>query len=71
MRVLILGGDGYLGWPTAMNLTAKGHQVAVVDNYLRRRLCQEIDVRPLFMVPNLNERAELWEQKSGNIFLST
>ncbi len=65
MRVLILGGDGYLGWPTAMNLTAKGHQVAVVDNYLRRRLCQEIDVRPLFMVPNLNERAELWEQKSG------
>ena len=34
MKVLILGGDGYLGWPTAMNLTAAGHDVVVVDNYL-------------------------------------
>ena len=38
MKVLILGGDGYLGWPTAMNLSKKGHDVKVVDNYLRRRL---------------------------------
>ena len=41
MRVLVLGGDGYLGWPTAMHLSARGHEVAVVDNYLRRRLCAE------------------------------
>jgi UDP-sulfoquinovose synthase len=65
MRVLILGGDGYLGWPTAMNLTAKGHDVAVVDNYLRRRLCREENVAPLFEVPNLPERVELWESISG------
>ena len=65
MRVLILGGDGYLGWPTAMNLTAKGHDVAVVDNYLRRRLCREENVEPLFEVPNLHERVELWESVSG------
>lgn len=37
MKVLILGGDGYLGWPTAMHLAQKGHQVQCVDNYLRRR----------------------------------
>jgi len=61
MRVLILGGDGYLGWPTAMHLTAHGHEVAVVDNYLRRRLCKEENVEPLFEVPNLHERAALWE----------
>ena len=65
MRVLILGGDGYLGWPTAMHLTARGHEVAVVDNYLRRRLCREENVEPLFNVPNLHERVRLWESLSG------
>ncbi len=65
MRILILGGDGYLGWPTAMHLTAKGHDVAVVDNYLRRRLCREENVEPLFEVPNLHERVGLWESVSG------
>ena len=44
MRVLILGGDGYLGWPTAMNLSAAGHEVMVVDNYLRRQLSRDLDV---------------------------
>ncbi|QTA93614.1 NAD-dependent epimerase/dehydratase family protein [Desulfonema magnum] len=65
MRILILGGDGYLGWPTAMHLTAKGHKVAVVDNYLRRHLCREEDVEPLFDVPNLHKRADLWKAVSG------
>ena len=65
MKVLILGGDGYLGWPTAMHLTAKGHDVAVVDNYLRRRLSIENNVLPLFDVPNLHERTNLWESVSG------
>jgi UDP-sulfoquinovose synthase len=65
MRILILGGDGYLGWPTAMQLTARGHEVAVVDNYLRRRLCREENVEPLFEVPNLHERTEIWQAVSG------
>jgi UDP-sulfoquinovose synthase len=66
MHILILGGDGYLGWPTAMNLTANGHEVAVVDNYLRRRLCREENVDPLFDVPDLYERVALWESISGH-----
>jgi UDP-sulfoquinovose synthase len=65
MRILILGGDGYLGWPTAMHLTAKGNEVAVVDNYLRRRVSREEDVETLFEPPNLHERARLWKEKSG------
>lgn len=65
MRILILGGDGYLGWPTAMHLSALGHDVHVVDNYLRRRLCREQDVEALYSVPNLNERIRLWKQKTG------
>ncbi|MDO5604790.1 MAG: NAD-dependent epimerase/dehydratase family protein [Paracoccus sp. (in: a-proteobacteria)] len=66
MRVLILGGDGYIGWPTAMSLTAAGHEVMAVDNYLRRRLMREIDCGALFDVPNLHERARLWAGKSGH-----
>ncbi len=65
MRILILGGDGYLGWPTAMHLTSKGHDVIVADNYLRRRLCREVNVAPLFEVPDLSERCAIWEGSSG------
>ncbi len=65
MRILILGGDGYIGWPTAMKLAAAGHQVMAVDNYLRRRLMREIDCDALFDVPNLHERARLWADRSG------
>jgi len=65
MRILILGGDGYLGWPTAMHLTAAGHEVAVADNYLRRRICKEENADPLFPVPDLPERAKIWKADSG------
>jgi UDP-sulfoquinovose synthase len=66
MRVLILGGDGYLGWPTAMDLSARGHEVGIVDNYLRRNLCRESDCEPLFDVPNLHRRVALWRASSGH-----
>ncbi|THB79323.1 MAG: NAD-dependent epimerase/dehydratase family protein [Desulfobulbaceae bacterium] len=62
MKILILGGDGYLGWPTAMHFSQLGHQVAVVDNYLRRKLCLENSVEPLFPVPNLLERITIWRE---------
>lgn len=66
MRVLILGGDGYLGWPTAMHLSSLGHTVAVADNYLRRHAVREEDVEPLQDVPNLHERVRLWRDITGN-----
>lgn len=65
MRVLILGGDGYLGWPTAMYLSRRGHEVAVVDNYFRRRASIELNREPLVPVPNLQRRAALWQALSG------
>ncbi len=43
-HILILGGDGYLGWPTAMYFSNRGHDVTVVDNYFRRNACTELDV---------------------------
>jgi UDP-sulfoquinovose synthase len=66
MRILILGGDGYLGWPTSMYLSQKGHEVAVVDNYFRRRACLTLDCEPLLPVPYLPQRAELWKAESGH-----
>ncbi len=65
MRVLILGGDGYLGWPTAIHLSSQGHEVAVVDNYLRRNLMRDEDVGPLYDVPNMHERVRIWKSISG------
>ena len=56
MRVMVLGGDGYLGWPTSMHLSALGHEILAVDNYLRRSLSREEDSEALFEVPNLDAR---------------
>ncbi|RZV38733.1 MAG: NAD-dependent epimerase/dehydratase family protein [Candidatus Acidulodesulfobacterium acidiphilum] len=64
-NILILGGDGYLGWPTAMYLSMKNCKVTVVDNYLRRNLCNKLDIYPLYNIPNLIHRATLWHQLTG------
>ncbi len=66
MKVLVLGADGYLGWPTVMNLSANGHEIVAVDNYLRRTLARDEDVEPLYTVPNLLERCRIWEEASGH-----
>ena len=65
MHILILGGDGYLGWPTAMFFSNRGHDVTVVDNYLRRNACTELDVGMLYPVPTLIERAKIWHECTG------
>lgn len=60
MTILVLGGDGYLGWPTAMHFAEKGEDVIVADNYLRRIIAEETDSDPLFLAPNLTKRAEIF-----------
>ncbi len=64
-HILILGGDGYLGWPTAMYFSQRGYAVTVVDNYARRNICTAIDVGLLYSVPTLQERAKIWYEKTG------
>lgn len=66
MNILILGGDGYLGWPTAMALAAQGHSVSVLDNYFRRLVALETQSEPLFPTPDLNDRAGRFEAKTGH-----
>ncbi len=65
MRILILGGDGYLGWPTAMRFSGRGHEVAVVDNFARRRWHQENSTDSLTPIRSLGDRVEAWEDVSG------
>ena len=64
-RVLVLGGDGYLGWPTALAFSAQGHRVAVVDNFAKRRWELELGVRPLFPIGTLHERVRAWRELTG------
>lgn len=67
MRVLILGGDGYLGWPTAMRLAMRGHDVRVVDSYLRRLLALRTDSEALMPNPALPERVEIFRARTGKV----
>jgi UDP-sulfoquinovose synthase len=66
MRTLILGGDGYLGWPTAMRFSARGHEVSVVDNFSRRRWHNEHSTDSLTPIRPLGERIDAWRELSGN-----
>lgn len=65
MRILILGGDGYLGWPTAMHFAARGHDVCIVDNYYRRNIAEKTDSDPLFHTPRMSQRCELFASHTG------
>jgi UDP-sulfoquinovose synthase len=65
MRILILGGDGYLGWPTAMRFSARGHEVSIVDNFSRRRWHNENSTDSLTPILALDERVAAWREASG------
>lgn len=65
MRILILGGDGYLGWPTAMHFSARGDAVAVVDNFAKRRWELEDGIEPLLPIPTLHARVRRWQAETG------
>ena len=66
MNVLILGGDGYLGWPTAMRFASNGHQVTVVDNYLKRTLAKQNKSQALIPTPDLLERARIFQSLTNH-----
>lgn len=65
MRILILGGDGYLGWATAMHFSQRGHEIALVDNFLRRRLHLERGTDSLTPIRSLHERVQAWREVTG------
>ncbi|WP_333591678.1 NAD-dependent epimerase/dehydratase family protein [Brevundimonas sp.] len=65
MRVLVLGGDGFCGWPTALHLSARGWDVTIVDNLSRRNIDNELEVQSLTPIRTMGERIAAWKDVSG------
>jgi UDP-sulfoquinovose synthase len=65
MRILVLGGDGYLGWPTAVHLSAAGHDVGICDNLARRDYDKEMGVGSLVPIATIEDRVSAWGKESG------
>ena len=65
MRVVILGGDGFCGWPTALHLSDKGHDVVIVDNLSRRNIDNELEVTSLTPISPMSVRLKAWNEVSG------
>ena len=66
MKVLVLGGDGFCGWPCAVNLADQGHDVLIVDNLSRRKIDIDLEVESLTPITSIGERLKAWEEIGGN-----
>ncbi len=65
MRILVLGGDGFCGWPTSLYLSDKGHDVVIVDNLSRRNIDNELEVGSLTPISPMSVRRRAWKEVSG------
>ena len=65
VKVLVLGGDGFCGWPTSLHLSDIGHDVIVVDNLSRRAIDVELGVDSLTPITSMEERVKVWKEISG------
>jgi UDP-sulfoquinovose synthase len=65
LRILILGGDGFCGWPTSLHLSASGHEVAIVDNLARRNADVELEADSLTPITPLGTRLAAWRELTG------
>jgi UDP-sulfoquinovose synthase len=65
MKILVLGGDGYCGWPTSLHLSDAGHEVVIVDNCVRRTIDHELGAQSLTPITDLKERVRAWQEVSG------
>jgi UDP-sulfoquinovose synthase len=63
---MVLGGDGFCGWPCALNLADAGHDVIIVDSLVRRKTDIDLGVKSLSPIANIFERLDAWEQTGGN-----
>jgi len=70
MKILVLGGDGYCGWPTALYLSQQGHEVAIADNFLRRLWDHELGAMTLTPIAPLPERLRAWSRATGKLIES-
>jgi len=64
-KIIVLGGDGFCGWPTSLHLSKRGHEVIIVDNLSRRKIDVELEVESLTPIRHLSERLAAWHEVSG------
>jgi UDP-sulfoquinovose synthase len=67
MKIIILGGDGFCGWPTALHLSNVGHDVLIVDNLSRRNIDNELEAGSLTPISTMGVRLAAWKEKTGKI----
>src|SRR6516162_8147167 len=65
MRVLVLGGDGFCGWPTALYLSDRGHDITILDNLSRRKIDIDLEVESLTPIAVIGDRIKAWREVSG------
>jgi UDP-sulfoquinovose synthase len=65
LKIIVLGGDGFCGWPTALHLSERGHDIAIVDNLSRRRIDGELGIQSLTPILPMSERVAAWKDVSG------
>ncbi|MBT7503168.1 MAG: NAD-dependent epimerase/dehydratase family protein, partial [Gemmatimonadales bacterium] len=65
MKILVLGGDGFCGWPTALHLSREGHDVTIIDNLSRRRIDEELGASSLTPIASIETRLAVWKERTG------
>lgn len=65
-NVLVIGGDGFCGWPTSLHLSSRGYNVTIVDNLSRRRIDKDLNVESLTPIASMETRIGAWKEVSGN-----
>ncbi|MDQ4043528.1 MAG: NAD-dependent epimerase/dehydratase family protein [Actinomycetota bacterium] len=65
MKILVLGGDGYCGWPTSLHLSDTGYEVVIVDNCVRRQIDHELGTHSLTPLTDIKQRVKAWQEVSG------
>lgn len=65
LKICVLGGDGFCGWPTSLKLSSLGHEVTIVDNLSRRAIDQQISGNSLVPIADIFDRVQAWKEVSG------
>ncbi|MBP0439326.1 NAD-dependent epimerase/dehydratase family protein [Tianweitania sediminis] len=65
MKIAVLGGDGFVGWPTSLHLSELGHEIHILDNLSRRWIDTELGVQSLTPMDSIQERTRIWHQETG------
>ena len=66
MKIMVLGGDGFCGWPTSLHLSKQGHDIHIVDNLSRRNIDNELGISSLTPISSISNRISAWEEITGN-----